>query len=436
MRRVKAQEAVGRVRWKREGRYEADGRIEACVEKAEAGSRWTTRPASGLRPWEAPAGLPSGLTRLRHGGCRSSRGPRPYWKCSFSQLRDRFRSGLIYIAVVCFAWAVYLAIFDRAGFQHWVTATFLIVVCVAMFSFTACAAQYQRFYMPTSFLCTFLICLVTLLIFSSESQVAFMTPVATLATSFQVVLLIYTVIPLPLYLCILIGVIYSILFQILNKNKLGLEESSYIKIFLHVGVHLLGVHLFILTQVRQRKTFLKVGQSLLARKDLELETQFKDHMIQSVMPKKVADELLKDASELRRPSASIDSNCRTSNATQTLNCDEQPVAIQAMPKSVPDYRKFRPFTMNLMTDVSILFADIAGFTKMSSNKSADELVNLLNDLFGRFDTLCRICGLEKISTLGDCYYCVAGCPEPCEDHACRTVEMGLEMIGELFYQDF
>jgi adenylate cyclase 9 len=38
--------------------------------------------------------------------------------------------------------------------------------------------------------------------------------------------------------------------------------------------------------------------------------------------------------------------------------------------------------MNLMGDVSILFADIAGFTKMASNKSADELVNLLTDLFG------------------------------------------------------
>lgn len=39
--------------------------------------------------------------------------------------------------------------------------------------------------------------------------------------------------------------------------------------------------------VRQRKTFLRVGQSLLARKDLEMEKQLKDHMIQSVMPKKV-----------------------------------------------------------------------------------------------------------------------------------------------------
>ncbi|EPB71499.1 adenylate/guanylate cyclase catalytic domain protein [Ancylostoma ceylanicum] len=101
------------------------------------------------------------------------------------------------------------------------------------------------------------------------------------------------------------------------------------------------------------------------------------------------------------------------------------VSISALTllKSVPDVRKFRPFTMNLMTDVSILFADIAGFTKMSSNKSADELVNLLNDLFGRLTSSELI-----LSPPGDCYYCVAGCPEPCADHAIRTVEMGLNMI--------
>lgn len=115
---------------------------------------------------------------------------------------------------------------------------------------------------------------------------------------FQVVLLIYTVIPLPLYLCILIGVLYSILFELLGGSRPdGVYARPLTKLALHVCVHLLGVHLYILTQVRQRKTFLKVGQSLLARKDLELETQFKDHMIQSVMPKKVADELLKETSK-------------------------------------------------------------------------------------------------------------------------------------------
>uniref|UniRef100_A0A915MJK7 adenylate cyclase n=1 Tax=Meloidogyne javanica TaxID=6303 RepID=A0A915MJK7_MELJA len=223
------------------------------------------------------------------------------------------------------------------------------------------------------------------------------------------------------------------------------------KTAIHLCIHLLGIHLYILTQVRQRKTFLKVGQSLLARKDLELETQFKDHMIQSVMPKKVADELLKETSELRRPSASLEShsNCRTSNATvggggRSSAAGESTSGGGLMPGNgrlsssggdlfnlllhFSGVRKFRPFTMNLMSDVSILFADIAGFTKMASNKSADELVNLLNDLFGRFDYLCGRCCLEKISTLGDCYYCVAGCPEPRADHAKCCVEMGLAMI--------
>lgn len=116
-----------------------------------------------------------------------------------------------------------------------------------------------------------------------------MGPVASMATSIQVVLLVYTVIPLPLYLCVLIGLIYSVLFELLSGSRVDTYIiPAGVKFVLHTCIHSLGVHLFILTQVRQRKTFLKVGQSLLARKDLELETQFKDHMIQSVMPKKVS----------------------------------------------------------------------------------------------------------------------------------------------------
>lgn len=63
------------------------------------------------------------------------------------------------------------------------------------------------------------------------------------------VLLIYTVIPLPLYLCILIGVIYSCLFETLSRNRVAYGDVSHIQLVLHIGVHLLGVHLFILTQV-------------------------------------------------------------------------------------------------------------------------------------------------------------------------------------------
>ncbi|TKR77481.1 hypothetical protein L596_018448 [Steinernema carpocapsae] len=381
-----------------------------------------------------------------------------YWKCSFPQMKNRFRMGLIYIGVSCFFWMIYLTIMGHSTAQLWGAAIALIVISVVIFLFTGHSILYQRFYLPTSFLCTFIICVATLLIFSNNST-SFMGPVASLATSMEVVLLIYTVIPLPIYICIVIGVAYSCIFELLCGRYRGSFSPVSLHVgmlaLLHLGIHLLGLHLFILTQTRQRKTFLKVGQSLLARKDLELETQFKDHMIQSVMPKKgfhfddffrafspqhrtrmaakVAEELLKETSELRRPSTSIDSNVRTSKSGPSGSRNNSANGGSADPavgpnNSVPDVRKFRPFTMNLMTDVSILFADIAGFTKMSSNKSADELVNLLNDLFGRFDYLCGRCNLEKISTLGDCYYCVAGCPEPRPDHAKCCVEMGLAMI--------
>ncbi|VDN08341.1 unnamed protein product [Thelazia callipaeda] len=352
-----------------------------------------------------------------------------YWKCTFPQLRDRFRSGLIYICFSCILWIVYLEIFDHASMAHWLVSAGLFTLSVGMFLFTLFTVHYQRFYLPASFLCVFILCAVTLLIFSDTSN-SFMGPIGDLATSFQVVLLIYMIIPLPLYLCILIGLVYSTLFEMLGTEMTNYLDTPGVKLILHFGIHLLGVHLFILTQVRQRKTFLKVGQSLLARKDLEVETQFKDHMIQSVMPKKVANELLKETN-VRRSSSGHDAHLRVKNDVN-LKEDKSEVCNPNTASSAtflaPNVRKFRPFTMNMMTNVSILFADIAGFTKMSSNKSADELVNLLNDLFGRFDYLCGRCNLEKISTLGDCYYCVAGCPEPRSDHARCCVEMGLAMI--------
>lgn len=113
-------------------------------------------------------------------------------------------------------------------------------------------------------------------------------------------------------------------------------------------------------------------------------------MIHSVMPPRVADMLLRERSSGDQAMCGPDS---------TVKC------------------LFRPFHVASMDNVSILFADIVGFTKMSSTKTAEQLVEILNDLFERFDDLCILNGCEKISTLGDCYYCVSGCPEPRNDHA-------------------
>uniref|UniRef100_A0A3B4B015 adenylate cyclase n=1 Tax=Periophthalmus magnuspinnatus TaxID=409849 RepID=A0A3B4B015_9GOBI len=76
----------------------------------------------------------------------------------------------------------------------------------------------------------------------------------------------------------------------------------------------------------------------------------------------------------------------------------------------------------------ILFADVKGFTNLSTTLSAQELVRMLNELFARFDRLAHEHHCLRIKILGDCYYCVSGLPEPRPDHAHCCVEMGLSMI--------
>ncbi|CAB3225027.1 unnamed protein product [Arctia plantaginis] len=167
---------------------------------------------------------------------------------------------------------------------------------------------------------------------------------------------------------------------------------------------------------RMRGTFMKVGQSLLVRKQLEMEKQLKEKMILSVMPPKVANWLLEEQV------LESDTSLRPHNPLNSRNSNPGASDIKSL---------FRPFNMSSMDNVSILFADIVGFTRMSSNKGAEELVNILNDLFEKFDELCQNHGCEKISTLGDCYYCISGCPEPRPDHATCCVEMGLGMIDAI-----
>jgi class 3 adenylate cyclase len=88
---------------------------------------------------------------------------------------------------------------------------------------------------------------------------------------------------------------------------------------------------------------------------------------------------------------------------------------------------------NLIVDrfdaVSVLFADIVGFTSLSSRTSPEALVTMLNELFSAFDRLAEHHGLEKIKTIGDAYMVVAGIPEPLANHATAITEMAIDMIA-------
>lgn len=106
--------------------------------------------------------------------------------------------------------------------------------------------------------------------------------------------------------------------------------------------------------------------------------------------------------------------------------------LNILPESIAEKLKARAdIIADNHQNVSVLFADIVGFSKISMNLSADELVGILNKIFSHFDMLVEKYELEKIKTIGDAYMVASGLPEPSEDHLQRLTYMSLDMISYL-----
>ncbi len=82
-------------------------------------------------------------------------------------------------------------------------------------------------------------------------------------------------------------------------------------------------------------------------------------------------------------------------------------------------------------DITVLFADLAGFTVRSAHETPAETVAVLNEVFSVFDGLVRRYGLEKIRTIGDSYMVAAGVPVARPDHAHAICAMALDLRGEV-----
>jgi adenylate cyclase len=82
-------------------------------------------------------------------------------------------------------------------------------------------------------------------------------------------------------------------------------------------------------------------------------------------------------------------------------------------------------------EVTVLFADIVGFTELSQKLTPQALVEMLNHIFSAFDDLAERHHLEKIKTIGDCYMVAAGLPDLRDDHAEAIAKMALGMRDEL-----
>ncbi|KAM6954072.1 LOW QUALITY PROTEIN: adenylate cyclase type 8 [Aplochiton taeniatus] len=212
----------------------------------------------------------------------------------------------------------------------------------------------------------------------------------------------YTMLPLPLLWAMCAGILTSALHLIVEMvrhyNDAMLLRKVLAKGLLYLSMNTAGLFIHYLTDRAQRQAFLETRRCIEGRLKLEKENQRQERLVLSILPRFVALEMIADMSSLE---------------------DEL------------SPHEFHKIYIHQYKDVSILFADIKGFTLLSMNLSAQELVKTLNELFGRFDHLAEENHCMRIKILGDCYYCVSGVPEPQRKHARYCVEMGLAMISTI-----
>ncbi|MEG3858007.1 adenylate/guanylate cyclase domain-containing protein [Microcoleus sp. herbarium12] len=106
--------------------------------------------------------------------------------------------------------------------------------------------------------------------------------------------------------------------------------------------------------------------------------------------------------------------------------------LNILPKPIADrLQKEQKLIADHFDEVTVLFADLVGFTEFSTHKSPTQLVEILNGIFSEFDRLSELHGLEKIKTIGDAYMVVGGLPTARADHAEAIALLALEMQAAL-----
>jgi class 3 adenylate cyclase len=119
-------------------------------------------------------------------------------------------------------------------------------------------------------------------------------------------------------------------------------------------------------------------------------------------------------------------------AIEAASRENERLLLAILPPSVAErLRSGEAMIADSFDDMAVLFADLVGFTALSSRLSAAEVVRILNTLFSEFDGLADRHGLEKIKTIGDAYMAVGGLvPDPEDrDPAVAVAEMALDLVA-------
>ncbi|XP_054734331.1 adenylyl cyclase 78C [Anastrepha obliqua] len=217
----------------------------------------------------------------------------------------------------------------------------------------------------------------------------------------------YAMLPLPLKWCVVGGTITaSCHLAVITIIKVRRKEQSdciafqmFANFILYTAINVAGMYTKYLTDRGQRLAFIETHKAMEHKKESEKELQRTQKLLDSILPNIVNNQIRAEMYKGTDPTVET---------------------------------QFNKLYVYPMDNVSILFADIKGFTELASKTSAQQLVKILNDLFARFDRIAEDNHCLRVKLLGDCYYCVSQFEsdnwKTRPDHAVCSVETGLHMI--------
>ncbi|XP_053217430.1 adenylate cyclase type 4 isoform X1 [Podarcis raffonei] len=185
-----------------------------------------------------------------------------------------------------------------------------------------------------------------------------------------------------------------------SRSELALQLLANLVIF--VCGNLVGAYHKHLMEVALGETFHETFNLIQSRVKLESEKRHQEHLLLSILPAYIALEMKAEIIERLRDGGQAQHRHEGTN-------------------------NFHNLYVKRHENISILYADIVGFTLLASECSPKELVLMLNELFGKFDQIAKDNECMRIKILGDCYYCVSGLPVSLPNHARNCVKMGLDM---------
>ena len=122
-------------------------------------------------------------------------------------------------------------------------------------------------------------------------------------------------------------------------------------------------------------------------------------------------------------------NARAIEAERLAN---ERLLLNILPAPIAQRLKQHPETIaDRFDEITILFADLVGFTPLATQLSPIQLVELLNSVFSAFDALTDRYQLEKIKTIGDAYMVASGLPHPHPDPVGAIADLALAMQAEI-----